>query len=291
MGKSLLNKNSAQNRICAVVVWYHPTKKIASNISSYINNVEHVYVIDNSEDKSNHRLVSAYEPSKLTYVWLKRNYGLGYALNKGIRLSIEDNYHWAMTLDQDSACSGNMVDTYKTFINDHQALRVICLSPRYQTDRSSLRPVKDQYCRVALPMQSGCLFQLKLLKQVGDFREEFFIDVIDYDFFCRAHHLKMQIIQCQEAILFHEPATTKISKLVGLFPIAYGVAPPWRYYYQVRNLLRVAIEQKSVKMLLIVIYKYFKVVLFFDHKSQYLQFMTLGIKDALKNNLGELVHE
>jgi len=40
-----------RSKIAAVVVLYNPDKNILKNIDSYINSVDKVYVIDNSEDK------------------------------------------------------------------------------------------------------------------------------------------------------------------------------------------------------------------------------------------------
>ena len=44
-------------KIAAVTVLYNPTKKIIQNISGYIDKVDKVYVIDNSND-SNEKLLN-----------------------------------------------------------------------------------------------------------------------------------------------------------------------------------------------------------------------------------------
>ena len=39
-------------KIAACVILYHPEESILNNIKSYINHIEKIYVIDNSEHKA-----------------------------------------------------------------------------------------------------------------------------------------------------------------------------------------------------------------------------------------------
>ena len=47
----------------------------------------------------------------------------------------------------------------------------------------------------------------------------------------------------------------------------------------------------NLKMILIVIYKLFKIVFLFDNKIEYLRMFRLGVKDYKKDRLGKLIDE
>ena len=70
------------DKICGVVVWYNPTTENVAAINSYISEIKHLFVVDNS-DLSNEILLEALPKDKITYVPLNENKGIATALNIG----------------------------------------------------------------------------------------------------------------------------------------------------------------------------------------------------------------
>ncbi len=95
-------------KIVGVVVLYNPDESIIKNINSYINDIEKLYLVDNSENK-NHDLINKIMSisDKCIYVDNNGNQGIAHALNVGARLAIENGADWLLTMDQDTSFSEN----------------------------------------------------------------------------------------------------------------------------------------------------------------------------------------
>lgn len=257
-------------KIGTVVVWYNPDENVMNNISTYIEESDHLYIIDNS-DKDNSYLIKNIDAQ---YVLLDRNRGIAYALNKGIEMAVKDSCDWILTMDQDSYFENNIIGIYKKFIKNNDCSNIGLLCPVYHTDRTTIKS-DASYKYLKYVMQSANLVNIKAYKEIGRYDEKLFIDVVDFDYCFRMRKCRYKIVQCSEAVLNHKPATTRVKKIFGK-EFKYGVASPLRYYYQVRNIKYVVHEYKSFKMYLILLYKIFKCHVLFDNKADYI----IAIKKA-----------
>ena len=58
-------------------------------------------------------------------------------------------------------------------------------------------------------MQSGNLVNAAADEKLGDYKEEYFIDCVDYEYCLRAKRYgTYRIVQCGSAVLKHQPAVT-----------------------------------------------------------------------------------
>ena len=91
-------------KIDGVVALYNPDESIIKNINSYINDIDKIYIIDNSETK-NHELINKIVTisDKCIYIDNNGNQGIANALNVGAKLAIENGCDWLLTMDQDSS--------------------------------------------------------------------------------------------------------------------------------------------------------------------------------------------
>lgn len=268
-------------KISSVTILYNFNEDVINNIKTYENFVDEVILIDNSDEK---KYFERYKKDieKYTYISMGENTGIAKALNEGINYSKKKGYEWVLTMDQDSCLTRNIIDEYKNIINKKKDEKIVILSPVYVFDRKKNKKFQGTK-EIDYVMQSANLLNIKRFLDIGEFKEEFFIDVVDYEFCLRARKKGYKIISCGEIEVIHNPGITKESKLLK---IKYGYCNKFRIYYQARNLLWTAKEYKNIKMLFILLYKFTKIVLFFDKKREFLHYYFKGIKDCKQNKWG-----
>ena len=105
-------------KIASAVILYNPNEKLYQNISSYIDEIDILFLIDNSDEKA--KMVSVVENEwgkKIRYVCLDGNKGVAYALN--VALQMANGYDYLMTMDQDTSFLKGMMRKYKAKICEY----------------------------------------------------------------------------------------------------------------------------------------------------------------------------
>lgn len=77
------------------------------------------------------------------------------------------------------------------------------------------------------------------------------------------------------------PAETRFVKLGSRVLLKYGYASPWRYYMQARALVWMILRYRSYCDVVTYMYKWFKVIFFFDNKYDYVRQMIKGSKEGI----------
>ncbi|HHT61698.1 MAG TPA: glycosyltransferase, partial [Bacteroidales bacterium] len=90
-----------QKEICGVVVWYNPTTDNVTAINTYLENISHLFIVDNSTT-DNSALINTLPNNKITYLPNLENLGIATALNIGCEAALNANAKWILTMDQDS---------------------------------------------------------------------------------------------------------------------------------------------------------------------------------------------
>jgi len=273
-------------RILGIVVLYNFDNNVVNNIRTYSNYCEKIIAVDNSETKCQGSIDEIKKIKNLEYISLENNYGIAKALNVGMQYAIKEGYKWALTMDQDSRFSNDIIKVYFETLAQADLNKIAVIAPNYFFDRKDNKEY-DGYKEIEYTMQSGNLINVDIYKKIGEFYDEFFIDGVDYEYCIRAKQNNYKVIECGKAILHHSPAITKKT----FFGFKYGYCNSTRIYYQVRNLLWISKKYKSLKMKLIVGYKLFKILFLFDNKKEYLKMFKLGVVDFKKNRLGKLKNE
>ena len=102
----------------AGIVLYNPDLgRLKENIESICKQVDKVILIDNGSD--NIREIEDLIKEYLNCILLKNgeNMGIAYALNQILKYAYENDVKWFLTLDQDSVCSRNLINTYSKYID------------------------------------------------------------------------------------------------------------------------------------------------------------------------------
>lgn len=198
------------NKICGVIVLYNPENDVLSNISTYIENIDKLYVIDNSENKNTNLLNILFQNSKIKYIDNKGNQGIANALNMGCCEALKDSYEWILTMDQDSKASDKMIAMMLPFLELDD---VAIVSPYHANQFAPKSLNKKNFSLVLTIMTSGNLLNLAHYQKIGPFMEELFIDYVDSEYCLRSNKLGYKVIQVNKAILEHKLGDLKQHKI------------------------------------------------------------------------------
>ncbi len=242
-------------KVAAVIVTYHPSSQFASNIFRVLAQVQRVYIVDNGSDPSCFEFLSS--SSRVTIIFNHRNLGLGAAQNAGIKAAIEDGYEWILFLDQDSFLTPRFVRTmisYFQALEDDEKSLIFILGPkiydqggdffykylqrsgrflfkRIECDKKSLKDI-------IFVISSGSLMPAKVFRELGFFREDFFIDYIDNEFCLRGVTRGFKIHVVCDALLIHRIGDRKL-KRIGVVELKPTFHSHLRRYTIYRNRVKV----------------------------------------------------
>lgn len=273
-------------KVASVTVLYNFDKSNIENIKTYEKYVDEVIVVDNSDTDENYNELKN-ELKNYIYIKMNGNEGIAKALNFGIEKAKELKCDWVLTMDQDTKVNFNIVKGYIDVLNYkiENKKNVLLLSPNYNFDRHKC-VVEDKIEKTDYVMQSANLVNIYIFESNGKFKEDFFIDMVDFEFCLRAKRNAYDMYSCKNLVVSHNPGITKTTKLLKK---KYGYCSPLRIYYQSRNILWTFKEYKNIKIFLILLYKLYKIIFLFDNKKEFLNMYFKGIKDCKNNKFGKYV--
>lgn len=213
----------ADIKLATVVVAYHPTAEVLENIASYAAGSDELYVWDNTPGGS--PLLASLQQGTLLH-HEHRNMGLGYAYNRAMERALAAGCTHLMTMDQDSRFEA--FGTYKRQVAENQDTKIAIFTPPINHDISA----NGQ--RYHISCQSGSIFTLRLLEEVGGFREDLFIGMVDAEISLKMMHHGYKIYQLAGANLVHEVGSGRQVKFLGK-TIEVTDYSPLRHYYDSRN--------------------------------------------------------
>jgi len=231
-------------KIVAVVILYNPGKEVVSNILSYADFVEKVYVLDNTEKPGTIKdeIISL---SKVVYKHDGENKGIANRLNQACNLAAKDGFEWLLTMDQDSSFSEKDILTYinciQTLANKAQTAVTGVEIAKKKDEEISCR-----YTEVTSLITSGSMLNLALFDAIGNFDEALFIDQVDFEYCYRAILKGYKIIQFSNIFLTHSLGVSSMHKSLKSFKKTNrSLHSPIRMYYITRNYLYIRLKYKK----------------------------------------------
>lgn len=273
--------------ICGVTVLYNPTEEVFENINSYLNGLNKLYLVDNSE-KENEKLKNKFInfSSKIEYIKMTENEGIAKALNVAKNKAIEENYNWFLTMDQDSKFENN--DFIKMFelVKKYFKKDIAIFSPFHKTVGSNCE--NKEIIEKDTVMTSGNLLNLKIAQEIGDFEEKFFIDEVDHDYCYRIRKENYKIIVLNKIILKHNLGNMKKYRFFSVTNHNYI-----RRYYITRNRCYMIKKYRDLKVKYIksLIIDFFKILFFENNKNLKIKMIYLGVKDFRNDITGKINQE
>lgn len=273
-------------KIQAVVVLYSPKSIILENINSYINDIEKLYIIDNSESKNTELINEIVSISKkCIYIDNKGNQGIAHALNIGAKLAIENSADWLLTMDQDTSFNNDLKKIKKELLAVDITNTAI-VSPSHYLG-NDIKPFYNE-----IVMTSGNLINLHLFGKIGEFDENLFIDSVDTEYCLRIYSMRYKIKRIPSVILNHNLGDIKEYKILGV-KFKSTNHNPIRRYYITRNRFYVWDKYNTLYPSFIkwekmaTVKELIKVILFEKDKLKKIQFSLNGYIDYKKNKFGK----
>lgn len=276
----------------AVFILYNFNKSFLDNLNSIKSNIDFIVLIDNSSTSSEH-IFKNYISEKLNYIPLYKNTGIATALNKGMNICIEEKCDWIFTFDQDSRFFNNNVQIFREFIEKNTNGNIIGLCPQYITYQNSPK-IEGTTENIVEVIQSGTAFNAKKYLEIGPFKEKYFIDYVDYEYGYRAERNGYKFIRCNDAMLIHNMdddifnENYKYYKKIKIFKYVHHYVYPseLRTYYVFRNGLDVFFEYKKLRVIVSLLSRILKCILFEKNKLQQIRAMGKGTADFIFKRYG-----
>ena len=221
--------------IAGVVILYHPDiPKTFENLVTYANQVNQLYVFDNSEPSS---LEMAKALSQLTvpyeYISTGTNEGISKRLNEAAHKAIKEGYDYLLTMDQDSSFEHGAFEQYLRLVDAYDKEKVAQFG--VNCDPKHI-PVSAIPFHADSLITSGTILQLAVFKEVGNFDEKLFIDFVDVDYSLRASYMGYHNIIFTNIIMKHTIGYLKLGRSFKNFKKTLRILhAPIRVYYIVRN--------------------------------------------------------
>ncbi|MGK7933876.1 MAG: glycosyltransferase family 2 protein [Microcystaceae cyanobacterium] len=302
-------------RIAAYITAYEDIDAVKNCITAIKQQsypVDIIYIIDNSTLPISHQIDN---DDKLIFDHHPENIGIAEGLNISINWSIQQNYDFLWTFDQDSEPTpdalSSLINAYDKLVNDNINLGIIACLPidkntgyklqglvfnSYKfTEISKSQQESDAYeCDIVIT--SGSLMVVSAVNNIPKINDKLFIDGVDWDLCLKLKEQNYKIYLDQNSILTHNYGTSKqITILIIKKQLTVSQYSPLRYYYICRNQTfietRYAATQNNLtyailSRLLNMLKKVIKIIVFDQNQMSLKLYATVkGTMDGLQGNL------
>lgn len=228
-------------RTAGVTVLYNPDGSVIRNIASYMNAVERLYVVDNSDADNGENFAG----DKICYIPNRENLGIAAALNIGAQKALEEGFDFLLTMDQDSRFENGGAEGligFLTKLADDSDLQnelgctvydLGLVSPLHKTGIE----LGITYSGIDSPdtvMTSGNIISLSAYEKIGGFKDWMFIDAVDFDYCLNLRRHGFKILRLTDIELKHKVGDMITGKFFGKTVYSLNHSPMRRYYI-VRN--------------------------------------------------------
>lgn len=269
-------------RVAGIVLFKPNLERLKINLKKILPQVDKLILYYNSqpfqlEEIENEKII------QITYQY--KNMGIAYALNRIMEKAGELNADWCLLLDQDSVVPDHILDEFdiisKKMKNDNIA--IIC--PKITDERWKENKVENKVIDIDLCITSGSYNNISIWEKVGKFREDFFIDYVDWEYAARVKSNGYRILELSYIPLNHELGYTEYFKFCGINFQTYNHSA-FRKYYITRNTILTYWLYPNVPEFSHPFLRTFKrafiVIVHENDKINKLNAMRRGVNDALR---------
>lgn len=285
-------------KLAACVVLYHPDKTLIGNIQSYFNDVDFLFIVDNSD------VYKAYDFSflninKYLYIYNKKNIGIAAALNVAAKKACESGFEWLLTMDQDSRFEDGSLKILKgslMSIIDSPDNKVGIIAPTLKDANFINNLLNDNpIIEVQVVCTSGNILNLQAWTNTEGFNEKLFIDCVDTDICLRILLHQYKIYIDNNSFLVHSLGSLKA---VYFFKRNLWISRHnyIRRYYMTRNRSFIiatynqAFPEYCRYLFKTQISEFLKIILYEDNKYKKIKSVLWGLFDFLINKFGRYNH-
>jgi rhamnosyltransferase len=276
------------NSVLALIVSFNGVEELRKTVTALIDQVEKIVVLDNGSDIETLKCIAELEAEfGISACYLGANFGIGAALNHGIAIAKAENFHWILSMDQDSVATPQMISRMLIVGKKYEDAAAVCPSVMLgKTDKIFPGDVV-----VDCAITSGNLVPMSILADIGGYNESYFIDSVDFEFSLRLRNAGYKIIKCGESGLQHKLGFVVNVDIMG-YEYSYTLHSPLRRYYIYRNhmyllsgfLLKnpVFITKKTIMLLL----NFVEILIFDPERKENCKMITRGLLDYFHGKNG-----
>lgn len=316
--------NALRPSIAAAVVTYNRKALLHQNLealSDQSDSLDEIIVVDNCSTDGTRAMLES-EFTSVTVVRLNSNEGFGAGVAAGMRLAYEKNHDWVWVMDDDGiprrdalASLRNSIRTlgpggyclYSAYVDPGET--AFCEPIRMvEADREIVSQKFDELRKSKTLVQGlggpflGILVPRDVILTIGLPRPDTFIWG-DFEYLERMRRQGIKIYYDLNSVLYHPTAAWVEWRIpVGIFTLrrpvwktyAIPVAPPWKYYYGIRNTMDFKLRHDRetkvvahVKALFLGVLMSLLMVSNSRQKGLALKCCALGFWDALIGRMGK----
>jgi rhamnosyltransferase len=222
------------------------------------------------------------------------NYGIGTALNQGVRWASEkEGCEFVLFFDQDSYVSPEFVaESIATYEIGSEKMRIVATTPRIVNRESGKsEPPVTFGGRMLVAQTSGSLMPIAQFSGGNMYREDLFIDYVDYEYCLRMVSAGWDLAYCPTAVLYHQPGNIIYKRLLGRTIATYNYSG-LRQYYLLRNGLWTVWKYRSISSwsryeASRILTGFARVLLLEPNRWTNTKMWTLALADLLRGRLGK----
>ena len=289
----------------AIVTLYHPKAETAESLKVLGSQVDWLILSDNTPDGDNREMYRTIP--NLVYLANGANLGLSAGINRGLETKEAKESDYVFFFDQDSRVPEGHIETmvrdWETLAKDH---RIGLLGPRYYDEITKtynadaiLDQVTEQNDNAFVPIEqlitSSMMTTWKIMKEIGYWNEEFFLDYGDYDLSWRVLAAGYELFITKNTTLQHRLGEGSVPirhpKTKQIIQMAYGA--PIRKYYQTRESIKLLKKnyvpkawRKLLKMNLTV--RRFYELRYLPEKKKITYYFHRGLWDGFRGKCGPI---
>lgn len=282
--------------IIALITLYNPDQTVIDNIKTIIPQADKIYLSDNSPDNHESTFMNL---EKVEYRFNNGNMAISGAFNRILKDKAIDwsNDDYVIFFDQDSSIKPNhitrLIKRFDSLIK--HGINVGCLGPVFfnrSLNKIPMPKIKKRINKydflVKSIITSSMLSKYGILKDVGFWNEDVFLDMADWDICWRLRAKGYECVETEATVLNHAVGSGNVK--VG--PINIRENTLVREYYQSRNYLYLLhkkyvpikyklrfIQNLTIRPIL----HYF----YLDNGEKRMQYIREGIRDYKKGYFGE----
>ncbi|ARK09908.1 glycosyltransferase [Fibrella sp. ES10-3-2-2] len=226
-------KRIHKTKVAGTVILYNSKIDVLTHIKTYIDQINLLIVIDNSEIENFSLTSKLKDTDKVLYIFLGGNKGIATALNKAAELALLRGYDYLLTMDDDTSAPSTLISEMLHFLNNSN-LQIGIIA-----GQSVARPWPEPYRSVYITITSGNLLNLSVYEKLGPFLDTLFIDWVDHEYCMRLQKNGYAIIELNHQLLHHTIGERKKKNILG-FEVSWSSHSPIRTYYRYRNTLYVS---------------------------------------------------
>ncbi|MDE6760103.1 MAG: glycosyltransferase [Lachnospiraceae bacterium] len=223
-------------KVAALTILYNPCMDVYDNIITYADDVDIMYIYDNSDQPNTELVLKLQKLENLCYIANPENVGLPKAINEVARKAVSQGIDWLITFDQDSQTETHMIARMIEFAESKMCGdRVGIIAPNITREEDIV--FERYYTYFDKVFQSGAMHNLAVLKEIGGYDESLFIDQVDYEYCIRMRLNGYSIIKINHAFLKHnmQDDDDVEYQFVNGTKMVINKYSSARYYYICRN--------------------------------------------------------